>query len=64
MVEVNLVDTARKVDPNLICPRDLSDVQPGGLGVNIISEVMDEMVFMDRPDGRSGNLLRLRRKLT
>jgi anti-sigma regulatory factor (Ser/Thr protein kinase) len=41
-------DEARQVDPATIKSRDLADVRPGGLGVHIIKEVMDEAVYEKR----------------
>lgn len=56
-----LRDFGKKVDPSKICPRELSDVRPGGLGVHFIREVMDSMVFEDR--GEDGTWLILRKRL-
>ena len=50
-------DEARQVDPAAIKSRDLEDVRPGGLGVHIIREVMDEAVYERR--GESGMRLTL-----
>lgn len=44
-------DRARQVDPNKIRGRDLEDVRPGGLGVHIIREVMDQVEYSKREDG-------------
>ena len=41
-------DEARQIDPESICGRDLDDVKPGGLGVHIIREVMDSVVYERR----------------
>jgi anti-sigma regulatory factor (Ser/Thr protein kinase) len=43
-------DEARQVDPSSIQSRDLDDVRPGGLGVYLIHEIMDEVVYEQRPD--------------
>jgi serine/threonine-protein kinase RsbW len=42
-------DEARQVEPEEIRSRDLDEVRPGGLGVHIIQEVMDEAVYTKRP---------------
>jgi serine/threonine-protein kinase RsbW len=42
-------DEARAVDPATIRSRDLEDIRPGGLGVHIIREVMDEVIYEQRP---------------
>jgi len=44
-------------DPESFRGRDLDDVRPGGLGVHIISEVMDSMQYSPAPGG--GMQLRL-----
>lgn len=44
-------DDGRSVDPALIRPRDLDDIRPGGLGVHIIREIMDEVRYEQRPEG-------------
>lgn len=40
-----------QVDPATIKSRELSDVRPGGLGVHIISSVMDHVEYACPPDG-------------
>lgn len=41
-------DEADQVDPESIKSRDLDDIRPGGLGVHIIQEIMDEVRFEKR----------------
>ena len=41
-------DEAAQVDPAAMQGRELDDVRPGGLGVHIIREVMDEVVYSKR----------------
>lgn len=41
-------DEARQVDPSIIKGRALEDIRPGGLGVHIIKEVMDEVEYAPR----------------
>jgi anti-sigma regulatory factor (Ser/Thr protein kinase) len=47
-IRIIVEDEARQVDPAQIKSRDLDDVRPGGLGVHIISEVMDEVIYEKR----------------
>ncbi|CAG0984145.1 serine/threonine-protein kinase RsbW [Phycisphaerales bacterium] len=47
-VRIVIEDEARQVDPGEIKGRDLDDVRPGGLGVHIIREVMDNAVYERR----------------
>ncbi len=44
-LRITIEDEARQIDPDSICGRDLDDVKPGGLGVHIIREVMDKVVY-------------------
>ena len=54
-LKVVIEDEARHVEPDLIRSRDLDDVRPGGLGVHIIREVMDEARYEKR-EGRGMRL--------
>jgi anti-sigma regulatory factor (Ser/Thr protein kinase) len=47
-IRIVIEDEARQVDPATIKSRDLADVRPGGLGVHIINEVMDEVKYEHR----------------
>lgn len=48
-IRIEIEDEARQVDPDKIKSRDLDDVRPGGLGVHIIKQVMDEATYAQRP---------------
>ncbi|MDX2017896.1 MAG: ATP-binding protein [Planctomycetota bacterium] len=48
-LKIVIEDEARQVDPATIKSRDLADIRPGGLGVHIIKEVMDEVTYEHRP---------------
>ena len=54
-------DEAKQIDPTQIKGRELDDIRPGGLGVHIIREVMDEVEFKKR-DG-AGMSLRLVKRI-
>jgi serine/threonine-protein kinase RsbW len=47
-LKIVLEDEARQVNPEEIKSRDLDEIRPGGLGVHIIREVMDEAVYERR----------------
>jgi anti-sigma regulatory factor (Ser/Thr protein kinase) len=47
-LKIILEDEARQVEPDEIKSRDLDEIRPGGLGVHIIREVMDEVVYEKR----------------
>ncbi len=55
-IEIIIEDEAKQVDPSTICGRDLADIKPGGLGVHIMREVMDQVVF----EKRNGTGMRLK----
>ncbi len=60
-VKVIIEDRAKQVDPALIRSRDLDDIRPGGLGVYIIREIMDEVTYEKRDGG--GMRLTLQKKI-
>lgn len=47
-LKIIIEDEARQVDPDSIKGRELEDIRPGGLGVHIIREVMDEARYERR----------------
>jgi anti-sigma regulatory factor (Ser/Thr protein kinase) len=49
------------VDPATIRSRDLDDIRPGGLGVHIIHEVMDEVRY-ERRDSRGMRLTMVKQR--
>ena len=61
-VVVRVRDFAAPVDPEIIKPRDLTDVRPGGLGIHFIKNLMDSAVFLPGPDG-IGNVLQMTKKV-
>jgi anti-sigma regulatory factor (Ser/Thr protein kinase) len=50
-IKLVIEDRARQVDPETIRSRDLEDIRPGGLGVYIIREIMDEVRYEKREGG-------------
>lgn len=50
-IRIIIDDHAKQVDPEKIKGRDLADVRPGGLGVHIMKQVMDEVIYEKRPEG-------------
>lgn len=50
-MKVVVEDRARQVDPDSIRSRDLDDIRPGGLGVHIIREIMDHVLYEKRDGG-------------
>lgn len=50
-LRIRLSDRGEYVAPEDIQSRDLDDVRPGGLGVHIIAECMDEVTYSPRDGG-------------
>ena len=53
-IRVVIEDEARQVDPSKIKSRDLDEIRPGGLGVFIMQQVMDHVVFQPREHRSTG----------
>lgn len=50
-IKIVIEDEGKTVDPATIRSRELSDIRPGGLGVHIIREMMNEVAYEPRPSG-------------
>lgn len=50
-IKIIIEDRAKQVDPQAIRSRDLEDIRPGGLGVYIIREVMEDVRYEKREGG-------------
>lgn len=61
-VILRVTDFAEPVDKTTVRSRDLDDVRPGGLGVHLIREVMDDVAFVEPPPG-AGNTLEMRTRI-
>ena len=58
-----LTDYAPTVDKSIIKSRDLDDIQPGGLGVHFINELMDKVDYFETPDKKYGNILQMKKQI-
>jgi len=47
-IRITIDDEAKQVDPEKMKGRQLDDIKPGGLGIHIIQEVMDEVHYEKR----------------
>ena len=56
-LRISIRDFGKTVDRSKIKSRELTDIRPGGLGVHIMREVMDEVIY-ERPES-GGTLLRM-----
>lgn len=63
MLEVRLTDFADPVDPEVIKPRPLDALRPGGLGTRFIDQCMDEVRFVTPPPEGVGNLLWMSKRI-
>jgi anti-sigma regulatory factor (Ser/Thr protein kinase) len=61
-VEIVIEDEAKQVEPDDIKGRDLEDIRPGGLGVHIIREVMDDVRYEKRPQGAGMRLTMVKKQ--
>ena len=58
IIEFLLEDSAAPVDQEKLKPKWPEEVKPGGLGICLIHDVMDEVEYLPVPSGK-GNLLRM-----
>ena len=58
ILEFRLLDAAPTVDREKMKPVWPEHVQPGGLGICLIHDIMDQVEYLDAPSGK-GNLLRM-----
>lgn len=58
-----LRDFAPPVDVSQVCPRDLEDLRPGGLGTHLMRAVLDEVEFMPPPED-GGNMLKMVKRIS
>jgi serine/threonine-protein kinase RsbW len=61
-IVITIDDEAKQVDPRKMKGRCLEDIKPGGLGVHIIQEVMDEVCYEKR-EGKGMRLMMTKRAL-
>ena len=60
-LQIEMRDWGERADPSEIRSRDLRDVRPGGLGVHIMQNCMDEVEYIPAPAG--GTVLKMVKKL-
>ena len=58
IIEFHLQDSAPSVDPEIIKPKWPEELGPGGLGICLIHDIMDEVEYLPVHSGQ-GNLLRM-----
>lgn len=63
-VKIVIEDEAEQVDPCTIKSRNLDEIRPGGLGVHIIKEVMDEAIYERRETGVGMRLTMVKKRIS
>jgi sigma-B regulation protein RsbU (phosphoserine phosphatase) len=58
----HVLDNAAPIDVSSVKPRNLDDVRPGGLGVHLMREIMDQVEFLTPPAG-FGNFLCMKKTI-
>ena len=58
----HVIDFAEPIDVAKVKPRDVNELRPGGLGLHIINEIMDEVNFIENKNGK-GNILEMKVRL-
>lgn len=61
-LRIVIEDEAKQVDLSTIKSRNLEEIRPGGLGVHIIQEVMDEVRYEHRPGSAGMRLTMIKRR--
>ena len=63
-LQLDLEDEGKPVEPDDLQPRPLEDVRPGGLGLHLIQNLMDEVKFDTKRKNRNRLILIKERKKT
>jgi serine/threonine-protein kinase RsbW len=63
-IRIVIEDQAEQVDPSAIRSRNLDEIRPGGLGVHIIKEVMDEATYEKRDGGVGMRLTMVKKRVS
>jgi anti-sigma regulatory factor (Ser/Thr protein kinase) len=58
-LEFVFVDHGRPAAPEQMKGRDLDDVRPGGLGIHLMSQIMDQVSYEPRPECNQLRLIKL-----
>ena len=62
VLTTHLLDNASPVSDVDLCPREIDQLRPGGLGVRFMRELMDAVVYVQAPDGFA-NCLQLSKRI-
>ena len=62
-IRVRLTDFAEPVDKSACKSRQLDEIRPGGIGVHLMNELMDDVRFLETKE-EIGNILQMKKKIT
>ena len=62
-IRVRLTDFAEPVDKSACKSRQLDEIRPGGIGVHLMNELMDDVRFLETK-AVVGNILQMKKKIT
>lgn len=62
LLTISIIDNGISFDKNSIETRDIDEIKPGGLGIYIITQVMDQVEYIRTPEGF--NKIKMVKKLT
>jgi len=62
-IRVRLTDFAEPVDKSACKSRQLDEIRPGGIGVHLMNELMDDVRFLETK-ADIGNILQMKKKIT
>jgi anti-sigma regulatory factor (Ser/Thr protein kinase) len=62
-IRVRLTDFAAPVDKSACKSRQLDEIRPGGIGVHLMNELMDDVRFLET-EAEVGNILQMKKKIT
>jgi len=62
-IRVRLTDFAEPIDKSACKSRQLDEIRPGGIGVHLMNELMDDVCFLET-QAEVGNILEMKKKTT
>ena len=61
-VSIEIIDQARTVKANKLIGRDITNIEPGGLGIHLMKDIMDTVEYSSI-DNNQGNRLLMTKKI-
>ena len=63
-LEFVFIDHGRSASPEQMKGRDLDDIRPGGLGIHLMSQIMDQVSYEPRPECNQLRMIKLLKRKT